>query len=209
MDTPDFDGSKTDVKQDRDSADSKAALRRQFRASRKQRERRQRQTDAARLNQHLLGIELLGSSACVAGYLAFDGEPDIRFTLTQLCRRGVGVALPVMPDAPDDGLRFQRWTPATPLFVNHLGVSEPRAGEIVALEDIDALLLPLVAFDRQGNRLGMGAGWYDRTLSAPECRATRIGVAWSQQEFPQLPVDDWDQPLDIVVTQQGWFTCSP
>ena len=67
MDTPDFDGSKTDVKQDRDSADSKAALRRRFRASRKQRERRQRQKDAAQLNQHLLGIESIGSSDWVAG----------------------------------------------------------------------------------------------------------------------------------------------
>ncbi len=209
MDTPDFDGPNTDVKQDRDSADSKAALRRRFRASRKQRERRQRQKDAAQLNQHLLGIESIGSSTWVAGYLAFDGEPDIRFTLTQLCRRGVGVALPVMPDSPDAGLQFQRWTPATPLVANHLGVSEPRTGELVALDDIDTLLLPLVAFDRLGNRLGMGAGWYDRTLSSPACRAARIGVAWSLQESKRLPVDGWDQPLDVVVTEKGWFTCSP
>lgn len=186
---------------------SKAALRRQCRNARKQRERRQRQADAALLNRHLLGMDLVTSARYVAGYLAFDGEPDIRFSLTQLCRRGVGVALPVLAKTPEEGLHFQRWTPATPLTVNRHGISEPRDSEAIPLARIDALLLPLVAFDRDGNRLGMGAGWYDRSLGRSDCRAARIGVAWSEQEIPQVPVDHWDQPLDAVVTEQTWFTC--
>lgn len=195
--------------QDGGPAGSKATLRRQMRATRQRRKRRQRQADAALLNAHLLDLEAIGSATCVAGYLAFDGEPDIRFSLTQLCRRGIGVALPVLSESPGELLRFHRWTPATPLMVNRYGISEPRGGEVVPLERIDTWLLPLVAFDRRGHRLGMGAGWYDRVLDRQESRATRIGVAWSEQEVPHVPVDAWDQSLDAVVTEREWFTCSP
>jgi 5-formyltetrahydrofolate cyclo-ligase len=178
-----------------------------MRATRKQRERRQRQIDAAQLNRHLLDLEPVSHATWVAGYLAFDGEPDIRFSLTQLCRRGIGVALPVLPESPGEVLRFHRWTPATPLTVNRHGISEPRGGEAVPLEGIDAWLLPLVAFDRDGHRLGMGAGWYDRVLARQATRATRIGVAWSDQEASHVPTDPWDQSLDAVVTEREWFTC--
>jgi 5-formyltetrahydrofolate cyclo-ligase len=154
-------------------------------------------------------MDAVAAADCVAGYLAFDGEPDIRFCLTQLCRRGVRVVLPVVPASADEDLHFRRWTPATPLAVNRFGVSEPRGGEDIPLDRVDTMLLPLVAFDRRGTRLGMGAGWYDRILGRPEYRATRIGVAWSRQEAPMIPLDDWDQPLDAVVTEREWFTCSP
>jgi 5-formyltetrahydrofolate cyclo-ligase len=178
-----------------------------MRAARKQRERRQRQVEAAQLNRHLLDLEPVVNATWVAGYLAFDGEPDIRFALTQLCRRGIGVALPVLPESSEALLRFHRWTPATPLIVNRYGISEPRGGETVPLERIDAWLLPLVAFDRKGRRLGMGAGWYDRVLARQATRGARIGVAWSDQEAADVPTEPWDQPLDVVVTEREWFTC--
>lgn len=192
-----------------DGAASKTVLRNQLRHERKQRERRQRQADAAQLNQHLLGMEPVAAAVWVAGYLAFDGEPDIRFSLTQLCRRGIGVALPVLPETPGTLLRFHRWTPATPLTVNRFGISEPLGGDLVPLEQIDTWLLPLVAFDPHGNRLGMGAGWYDRVLGAQQREAMRIGVAWSDQEVPEVPVEPWDQRLDAVVTEQKAFYCGP
>jgi 5-formyltetrahydrofolate cyclo-ligase len=182
-------------------------LRRRLRRDRKQRERRQRQADAAGLNRHLLGMEAVCSAAWVAGYFAFDGEPDIRFSLTQLCRRGIGVVLPVVPETPGALLRFHRWTPATPLTVNRYGISEPRGGDVVPLEHIDTWLLPLVAFDRAGNRLGMGAGWYDRVLGEQKAKAFRLGVAWSDQEVDRIPVEPWDQRLDAVVTERESFHC--
>ena len=201
--------SEADAVDEGDAARSKAKLRRQLRATRKQRERRQRQTDAAQLNRHLLELGPIVTASWVAGYLAFDGEPDIRFSLTQLCRRGIGVALPVLSTASDGLLRFHRWTPATPLTVNRFGISEPRGSEAVSLESIDCWLLPLVAFDRDGHRLGMGAGWYDRVLARQAVEAARIGVAWSDQEVRRVPTESWDQRLDAVVTEREWFTCPP
>ncbi len=70
------------------------------------------------------------------------------------------------------------------------------------------MLLPLVAWDRTGTRLGMGSGWYDRTLARDTIRASRVGVGWALQEADALPRDDWDLPLDAVVTERGWFTCT-
>ncbi len=143
----------------------------------------------------------------MAAYLAFDGEPDLRFTITQLHRRGVAVALPTVPGSDEGTLNFVSWTPATPLQPNRFGISEPRGMEAVKLADVDIVLLPLVAFDDQGGRLGMGAGWYDRALAAEDVGALRVGVGWSVQQAEDLPRDPWDVPLDAVVTEQGWFTC--
>lgn len=165
---------------------------------------------AAELNRHLLADNGITGVALVGAFLAFDGEPDVRFTLTQLARRGVGVALPVLPDDSKQPLCWRRWTPATPLSANRYGISEPLGTAEVHARDINALLMPLVAWDRQGTRLGMGGGWYDRSLADPELRARRIGVAWTLQEAEApLPRDPWDAPLDAVVTESGWFTCPP
>ena len=185
----------------------KSELRTAFRDRRAAIDRKQRRAWAAQLNQHLLAASTVTDTRWVAGYLAFDAEPDIRLTLTQLSRRGIGVALPVVPEQPDQPLQFHSWTPATPLQPNRFGISEPRGTARVANEEFDIVLLPLVAWDRTGARLGMGSGWYDRTLSRETVRATRVGVGWALQEADALPRDDWDLPLDAVVTERGWFTC--
>ncbi len=186
----------------------KSELRTAFRKRRAAIERVQRRAWAALLNQHLLAASAVTEARWVAGYLAFDAEPDIRLTLTQLSRRGIGVALPVLPEQPDEPLHFHAWTPATPLRPNRFGISEPRGTARVANGELDIVLLPLVAWDRTGTRLGMGSGWYDRTLARGTTRASRVGVGWALQEADALPRDDWDQPLDAVVTERGWFTCT-
>ncbi len=186
---------------------TKSELRSEYRARRSAITRAQRQAWSAELNRHLLAAAELREAKCVAAYLAFDAEPDIRFTLTQLHRRGVRLMLPVLPDDIDDILTFRAWTPATPLNTNRYGISEPRGTPDMPLERADVVLMPLVAFDLCGTRLGMGAGLYDRTLSANPTRGHRVGVAWSVQEAQQLPKDSWDVPLDAVATESGWFTC--
>ncbi len=191
-----------------DTASEKSELRATFRRRRAAIEREQRRAWAAQLNQHLLAASAVTDARWVAGYLAFDAEPDIRLTLTQLSRRGIGVALPVVPEQSDEPLHFHAWTPATPLRPNRFGISEPRGTARVADTDLDIVLLPLVAWDHTGTRLGMGSGWYDRTLAGETARATRVGVGWTLQQADTLPRDDWDLPLDAVVTEHGWFTCT-
>ena len=190
-----------------DQLSTKRALRKHFRQVRSDVSRAQRQIWAPRLNRHVLAADQVQKARTVAAYLAFDSEPDLRFSMTQLHRRGVTVALPVVPAQDEQVLSFRQWSPATPLQPNQLGISEPTQSAPVPVETIDVMLLPLVAYDTAGSRLGMGAGWYDRTLGANDHRPWLAGVAWSIQAAPSVPIDPWDVPLDAVVTEAGWFTC--
>ncbi len=190
-----------------DQYPSKRQLRTDFRERRGAVSREQRQSWTPELNRHLLAASAIREARTVAGYLAFDGEPDLRFTLTQLHRRGTTVVLPVVPGGSALTLGFHQWSPATPLQPNRLGISEPAEAAAVPLEQIDVMLMPLVAYDRTGSRLGMGAGWYDRTLGNSSHRPLLAGIAWSIQETPSVPIDPWDVPLDAIVTETGWFTC--
>ncbi len=187
----------------------KAALRGEMRARRARLERRQRQAWAAQLNQHLLAMPLVQTAQRVAGYLAFDGEPDIRFALTQLHRRGVEVFLPVVEDRSEAPLNFRRWSPATPLQANRYGISEPVGTRLEAPETMQVIFAPLVAWDRDGRRLGMGGGYYDRMLGRLPAghQVSSVGVAWSTQEAKQLPEETWDQRMQAMVLESGWFTC--
>ena len=98
------------------------------------------------------------SGDILAAYLAFDGEPDLSASLSALSSIGLRIALPAIKGAvPIQSLEFRSWQEGQNLGSNAFGINEPLDGEQVALQDIDALLMPLVAWDRKGNRLGMGA----------------------------------------------------
>jgi 5-formyltetrahydrofolate cyclo-ligase len=123
----------------------------------------------------------------------------------------VQIALPVIvrtPDAPE--LQFRSWNPGMVLDKNHFGIDEPAAGEPVSLSDLDLVLLPLVAWDENGQRLGMGAGYYDRILTDVKAcmRPMRVGVAYEAQKVPRVPTDPWDVRLHRLITEKGVFTCA-
>ncbi len=136
----------------------------------------------------------------IAGYVAHRGEPDILPFLLRARELGVAVVLPRV----DEGgrMRFAAWHSDMALTAGALGIPQPAAGadEIVPA----TVLAPLLAFDRGGHRLGQGGGYYDRWFAANP-RAMRIGVAWSVQEVPALPRDEWDVPLHAVVTEKEWI----
>lgn len=193
----------------------KAKLRARFRALRREIGDEQRQ----RANQAInAGIEELSGerkAARVAGYLAFDGEPDISAALTRLNHEGVEVYLPVIgAGAGRDDLSFRRWPAAGgeaqpgELRRNTFGIQEPVVGSTCPVADLDIVFLPLVAWDEDGGRLGMGAGYYDRALEAVADaeRPLRIGIAYQAQRTDSLPMTDTDVPLHAVVTESGLFT---
>lgn len=99
-------------------------------------------------------------------------------------------------------MRFLRWTPGNALEHGPFGIEQPPADAQDVAPDI--ILTPLLGFDRHGNRLGQGAGYYDRALaSLPP--AWRVGVAWSVQEAA-VPVEPWDVPLHAIATEKEWIT---
>ncbi len=156
---------------------------------------------AAGLRDRLLGSIGPDSPGMVAGYRAYRGEIDPEPALRALHDAGWKVVLPVV--GPEVSLGFAPWIPEVTRFSrNALGIAEPDS-PVVDPTVIDLVLVPGVAFDASGGRLGHGAGYYDRFFARLEksgARPRRWGLAHDIQVVDEVPVEPWDVPMDVVVT---------
>ena len=143
----------------------------------------------------------------LAAYCPFDGEPDIMPLCGQLSEKGVDIALPKIAKSGRQ-MEFHRWEPGQALAINRFGIAEPVDTVKKSIADVELLLLPLVGYDRLGNRIGLGAGYYDRHLEALRDAPVplRVGVAYSLQEIELIDCHDRDIALQGVVNENGWFT---
>ena len=145
----------------------------------------------------------------VAASIPTDGEIDVLAHLVPEAENGrVEIALPVVVD--EATMVFARWAPGEPLAANRFDIPEPERPDHIAVADLELILVPLVAFDDRGNRVGRGRGYYDRALapvrSGPERgRPALIGVAHEVQRVPRLAARPHDVALDAVLTPAGLF----
>lgn len=143
-----------------------------------------------------------------AAFLSNDGEPD----LGPLFHRAFGMGkLAYLPALNGNSLWFLPFSPAAPMVSNRFGIAEPAChpGKRVKPYALDLVLVPLVAFDDLGSRLGMGGGYYDRTFAYRNARKTwrrpqLIGVAFEFQRADEIPSRPWDVRLDGIVTDSGF-----
>jgi 5-formyltetrahydrofolate cyclo-ligase len=144
------------------------------------------------------------SNAVVSGFWPFGPEIDVRPILYHMLAAGHPIALPVVIKRGLP-LLFRQWQPGQALVAGSFGVPRPDKGRPELTPEV--LIVPLLAFDRAGYRLGYGGGFYDRTLSGLRAkgRALAIGVAFSVQEVPEIPRDETDQRLDWMVTERESF----
>lgn len=167
--------------------------------------REQRDAAAAILAAHELPIEL-PRGAIVSGYSPIKSEVDPTPLMKQIAAHGLSLALPVIAGL-DRPLVFRAWTADTQLVRGPLGILQPSA-EAEEIEP-DIVIVPLAAFDRQGHRIGYGAGQYDRTLE--QLRKSKhiiaIGVALAVQEIPVVPAAAHDVRLDLVLTERELIDC--
>lgn len=145
---------------------------------------------------------ILRPGLILAGYIRKDSEADPSAILAQASAMGCYIALPHVTGRSTP-MRFLRWTPGDPLIPGPFGLLQPSDDAEICSPDV--ALVPLVAFDSRLNRLGQGAGHYDRALSILENTAA-VGLAWSVQMAPALIADPWDVPLDAVLTEKSWIT---
>jgi len=151
----------------------------------------------------------------VAFYLPNDGEIDPRRLIELAVAADKTVYLPVLDGIEAPAMHFAPWRPGEPLQENRFGIPEPQhpAAVCAPLEILDVVCLPLVAFDRSGNRLGMGGGFYDRTFAALKTGARQkpllVGLAHHFQQLDNLPTDPWDVPLHAVATDRDVIFMSP
>ena len=145
---------------------------------------------------------VLNRGDVVSAYWPLRDELNIRKLLTALHAEGMICALPVVAGKAKP-LVFRRWRPADALVSASFGLAEPSADAPTV--DPRVLLVPLLAVDAVGNRLGYGAGYYDRTLQALRARGpvVAVGIAFEAQRVSAVPVDGYDQKLDWLVTEQS------
>jgi 5-formyltetrahydrofolate cyclo-ligase len=192
---------------------TKVELRRLMRARRAAQSPDEQVRAAVRLATHVSRTRYYHASRKIACYLPINGEIDPRVLMEHIWKSGKMCYLPLVPHHAHKPLWFAPVDPDTRLVENRFGIPEPLVGvrELVCARRLDLILLPLVGFDQKGNRLGMGSGFYDRTLAFLRHREHwkkphTVGLAHDFQRVDDFDVDPWDIPLTAVVTDQDIYS---
>ena len=182
------------------------ALRQELRQRRRDIPAAQRIAAAERLATRLLALPFLPASGDVAGYWAMDGEIALHVFQMRL-PAGLRYCLPVLSG---DRLRFAPWKPGDTLGTNRYGIPEPEVDADALIEPaaMALVLVPLVAFDARGHRLGMGGGWYDRSFAFRNeaSHVSRrppwlVGAGFGMQQVEALEAEPWDVALDAICSE--------
>lgn len=178
-------------------AETKAAARAEAFARRKEAFARRAPDDAGALCRILADFR----GRVLAGYMPMRTEIDCLPAMARHTAAGGRACVPVIPGAARP-LRFHEWTPDARMIAGAFGALIPDDGAELVPE---VLVVPLLAFDRRGFRLGYGGGFYDRTLEVLRARGkvTAIGFAFAAQEVAAVPREPTDQRLDLIVTEAG------
>lgn len=191
---------------------SRSDIRKRLRNQRQQLTPSQHQQATRRICKHLSRSPLFCNSQRIAGFIANDGEPSLDPLLVLAWSRGKTWYLPIIGLPNINHLWFGPYMPGDSLAVNRYNIAEPTVHLCHTPKPwaLDLILMPLVAFDTQGNRLGMGKGYYDRTLKFLRHRRhwrkpRLVGIAYEFQKVEPLAHQPWDIPLDAIVTEQAIY----
>ena len=190
--------------------DKRQQIRQQIRKQRQRLTQSEREVAAQGLCQQIIHSKLFNNSQHIAFYLSNDGEIDPYYLMMAAWQRGKQCYLPVLGLRPANKLWFIPFDVDTQLTNNRFGIPEPvhsKRQRQFKTQQLDLILMPLVAFDDQGNRLGMGGGFYDRSLAFLRQRHSwhkprLMGLAYEFQQIESLPYQTWDVPLDAIATEQ-------
>lgn len=187
-------------------------LRKHLRQQRRALSPQQRGRLARQLAINLSTQNLFHTAERIAVYLPNDGEMDLQPLIKRASMRGKQCYLPVISRISHNRLWFAPYQPGQRLSPNIYGIPEPADGKWYGRSPIglDLILMPLVGFDLNGNRLGMGGGYYDRTLAYLNHRShwrrpLLLGIAYEFQKVESLTTESWDIPLHGVITESNIY----
>ena len=182
------------------SADRKAELRRAALARRDALPPTERAQAAETIAARAFPLAVAGG-VVVSGYMPMKSEINPLPLLRRLAEAGARLALPVVA-GPGKPLIMRAWSFGEPLVAGVWGIRQPPAQAPATEPDI--LIVPLLAFDRAGHRIGYGAGYYDMTIAAAHARGavSAVGIAFAAQEVDAVPAGPRDEPLDLVLTER-------
>lgn len=184
---------------------SRNALRTLVRTKRRELSLEQRQQNALELAASFSQLPIVQQSQHIALYLSNDGELDTQPLFERLWQQGKKTYLPVLHPFSKGQLLFLHYHRESVMTTNRYGIAEPKLDQrlILPASQLNLICVPLVAFDGDGNRLGMGGGYYDRTLE-PWFNTGRgpepIGIAYDCQFVDAIPAEAWDIPLPMIAT---------
>ncbi len=188
-------------------------LRQAIRGQRQALSYRERQKRSSALCAQLFRQPLFRRARNIALYLPADGEIDTATIIGHCWTNAKKVYLPVLRPFLDNSLWFARYTADMQLVSNRYGIAEPQSVHRQRVKPLalDLVLMPLVGFDLQGNRLGMGGGYYDRSFAFLLRRSSwkkpcLVGLAYDFQQLKKLPAQAWDVPLTAVATDTDWHS---
>lgn len=178
-------------------------MRQQIRLKRQQLSQTEQTVAANQVLHRVLQHHLISSANHIALFLSFDGELDTHPLIEYLWAQNKKIYLPVLHPFSRHQLLFLRYRPDTQLIKNRFTIAEPALNvmDVTPISQLDILFVPLVAFDKQGQRLGMGGGFYDRLLANwPKKHFYPIGLAHDCQLAEKIPTAPWDIPLPEIIT---------
>lgn len=191
------------------STSTKKQLRRAALAARRQLDPVERSERSLRIAEHVARSRYFLSSRRLGCFLPMADEVDVWPLIERAWRSKKRVFVPVT--RKKSRLSFHRVTPDTELVTSPYGIAEPVDGEVIAVDRLDTILVPLVAFDDDCNRIGMGAGYYDRALARHRYRHNYrrpklIGLSFACQQVSRIPASPWDIRLFQIYTENGAVT---
>lgn len=185
-------------------------IRRSIREQRRNLSSKTHQQYSEQICEHILNSSQFRRAKRIALYLPHDGEIDLQPLVHEVWSRNKSCYLPVLVPFTQNRLWFAPLEKQERMVLNRFGISEPDRNwhHMVKLWSIDLLLMPLVAFDGSGNRMGMGGGFYDRSFAYIRHRKSwrkphLLGTGFELQRAAELPQQPWDIPLHSVVTESG------
>ena len=190
---------------------SRQQLRKSMRQQRRELAQHQQDLHALAITHQLARHPLFLNSSRIAFYLAEDGEIDPVYLIHKAWQYKKQVFLPILPPT-GHSLFFAPYLPGSILQPNRFGIDEPvcHPSQWLSARQLNLILMPLVAFDKEMNRLGMGGGFYDRSLAFTRHRKQwhsphLIGLAHELQKVDQLNCESWDVPLNMIVTEAAMY----
>ncbi|MDH5648772.1 MAG: 5-formyltetrahydrofolate cyclo-ligase [Gammaproteobacteria bacterium] len=192
---------------------NKSQLRAEFRAQRAALTSAQQEQASRQAALHLTASRWFRTSRHIACYIAHNGEIDVFPIIEKIWQMNKVCYLPVVSHLSWDHLWFTPFEPDTPFVLNRYGIPEPdiERRHWIRAQLLDLVLMPLVAFDLLGNRIGMGAGFYDRSLAFLQRRnhwrrPHLVGLAHDFQKVENIQPEPWDVALQGVVTDKRFYT---
>jgi len=168
----------------------------------------QRQNESQKILKIAFNYNIFYESKNIACFLPFDGEINICSLILKLWLHKKNIFLPIVKSISSKKILFVKFTPESILYYNKYNILEPyyKFKDIISETDLDLIIVPLVAFDFQGMRIGMGGGFYDKILQNWKTKKfIPMGIAYDFQLVNYIPQQSWDIPLPFVLTPSKMY----